>query len=110
MKTRKTFTQSASKHMTLNQLKQIKKDNFVGANGVDYCPFELEARIQEIETKQAMEFVSSCNKLENARAKYLQINDRLVSKQEPKIDIFKMNLNNNKKPMFPVNMALEMAV
>ena len=109
MKTRKTFTQSASKHMTLNQLKQIKKDNFVGANGVDYCPFELEARIQEIETKQAMAFVSSCNALENQRAKYMKINDKLAQPKK-EINIFKMNLNNNSKPMFPINMALEMAV
>lgn len=102
------YTVSASKHMTLDQLKKIKADNYLGANGKDYCPFELEARIQEIETKQAMAFVSSCNALENQRAKYMQINDKLAQPKK-QINIFKMNLNNN-KPMFPINMALEIAM
>lgn len=97
---------SVPKNMTLDQLKKIKADNFVAKNGNDYCPFEIESRIIEIETKQAMSFVASCKRVENEAAKYMQINDKLAQ-PKAKPNIFKMNLNSN-KPMFPVNMALEM--
>jgi hypothetical protein len=69
--------------------------------------FELEARILEIETKQAQAFVASCKKIENQAAKFLQINDKM-SAPKKQINIFKMDLSNSAKPMFPINMALEM--
>lgn len=96
---------SASKNMTLNQLKKIKADNFVGSNGKDYCPFELEARIQEIEMRQAMNFVSSCKNIEKKSAHTAQVNDFLAKPKSTKLE-FKIQ---NNKPMFPLNMALEMA-
>ena len=100
-------TISAPKNATLKQLKNLQEQNHIGSTGKEYCPFDIQARIVEIETKQAMAFVSSCKTVENQSAKYMQINDKLAQ-PKPEINIFKMNLNNIKKPMFPVNMALEM--
>ncbi len=93
--------------MTLSQLKNLIEQNFIGSTGKEYCPFEVQARIVEIETKQAMAFVSSCKALENDSSKYMQINTKLAQPKKEN-NIFKMNLTNTKKPMFPVNMALEM--
>lgn len=89
-----------SKHIPLARLKQIKKDNFTSESGQDFCPFEIEARIVEIEMKQAMEFVSKSTKLEKRKAVYDQVND--ILKTPIKFII------NKPKPMFPINMALEM--
>lgn len=86
--------------MTLNQLLKIKQDNYLGLNGKDYCPFEVETRIIEIMNKQA------------AASKYQpQEWNELVGSgsQAPAV---KQTINfklKTTKPMFVVNMANEKA-
>jgi hypothetical protein len=38
---------SPSKYISLARLLQIKKDNYIGEGGQEYCPFEVESLIAE---------------------------------------------------------------
>lgn len=44
---------SPSLHMSLDNLKAIKLDNYIGRNGTEYCPFEVNNLIWEKENKAA---------------------------------------------------------
>ena len=105
-----SYCVTPSRNMTLTQLKKIQIDNYVGTNGVDYNADEIDARIIEIEMKQAMEFDRGYPKALKIKAKYLAVNDKLVEKiEQPKAFEIKFNLP-KAKPLFPVNMAYERAV
>lgn len=49
----KKTTQECSKFTSLERLKQIQRDRYVGANGVDYCQESIDNMIREKQSKQA---------------------------------------------------------
>ena len=64
----KAGTASASKHIGLGRLKQIKQDHNLGANGKDYDAGELNDAITERSNAQAQKMVSAAGKQEKKMA------------------------------------------
>lgn len=60
---------SPSKYTSLERLKQIRKDNYIGEGGKEYCAFEVETMINEKECKKAIELENAADKYEEDQAK-----------------------------------------
>ena len=70
MKQKAWGTSGVSKFIPLTRLLQIKKDNYLGEGGKDYCPFELEAAIIERKNSLADKQVLAVERWERTLANY----------------------------------------
>lgn len=73
---------SPSKYTSLSRLKQIKKDNYIGEMGKEYCALEVELLIVEKENEQAMLFCAMAQKKLESMAFRRQVNDMLNRKPQ----------------------------
>ena len=62
------MTSSPSKFTSLARLEQIKKDNFIGEGGQEFCPFEVEVLILEKKNKKANELCKIADRQDFERA------------------------------------------
>lgn len=65
---------SPSKFSSLQWLLQLRRDNYVGLQGFEYCPFEVEALINEKSNKLAGQELKAFINYEKALAHQLENN------------------------------------
>ena len=59
---------SPSHFTPLKRLMDLRRDNYVGANGVDYCPQEVESLIAQKQQRKGLEAVAEATKAERSMA------------------------------------------
>lgn len=64
------YQKEVSKHVPLHRLLQIKRDNYQGESGQDYCPFALETAILERKERLAETQVRAVVRWEKTLANY----------------------------------------
>ena len=63
--------------MSLKRLKQIKKDNYIGEGGKEYCPFEVESLIVEKMQKKGIEESTKAIKEQNEMIRAMEHAERV---------------------------------
>lgn len=88
-----TSMSSPSKFQSLQGLLQIKKDNYLGAMGKDYCPFEVEELIIQKKNKLADEQVRAVERWEKTLTNYQNHNASPYCPEPPKVEPVSIKFN-----------------